>query len=75
MGKWLMFPELELDRPRKTKLIIVCRRDTSEHLGHIEWHNGWREYVFRSDEDVHWSSSCLTEVRDKLVELMAERRK
>lgn len=60
---------------RKTKRFIVQNLEKQEVLGRILYHPHWRRYVFEPLYMPIFDATCLTEIVEKINELMAERKK
>jgi len=41
-------------------------------LGTIGWHPGWKQYVFRPQDDTEWSEDCHADIGKFLHELNKE---
>jgi len=66
MNKWIKFVLIE-EKP-KTKVYSIQTIESDLEIGMIKWHPAWRKYCFFPDENTVWSTSCLYEISEFLVE-------
>ena len=45
-----------------TNVFVVVSRDGNP-IGYINWYNDWVMYVFETEPNTIWSSSCLNDVK------------
>lgn len=71
----LIFKEVPIPIPMKTKVWSVWNASTSVALGRIGWYPHWRRYVFNPASDTLYDASCLKEVVEFIEAEMAKRPK
>lgn len=65
----------ELDVPNRKTKVVEVRGYKNFFLGTVEWHNHWRQYVFRpTAEPSLWSGDCLLELQGFVRALNDEHR-
>lgn len=72
--KYLIF-NAENIQGRKTKIIHVINKSSTDELATIEWYSAWRQYCFMPnlEFDTVWNNACLTDVISVINMLMKER--
>ncbi len=68
--KHLRFDELPLEEGKKMKKYRVINESLAQVIGIIHFRGGWRQYVFRADQDVDMSRSCHKEINKFIDTLM-----
>ncbi len=72
VGIHLTFNKLPLEKGKKLHKYSVFNTKFGVDIGIIHWRGGWRQYVFRSHDDVDMSKSCHNEVNTFIDKLMKE---
>jgi hypothetical protein len=60
---------------RKTARVWVTSKRSGSTLGQIAWHGPWRQYCFWPERNTLFNVGCMDDIKAKIGELMAERRK
>ena len=58
----------------KTQSWAVVNKSGGYHLGVILWYSGWRQYVFRSNENMEYNNSCLETITKFLTRLNTDKK-
>jgi hypothetical protein len=73
--EYLIFNELIVKAPRKTKQYEVWAKESDEQLGLITWWPHWRQFVFQPRQNTLYSWDCLSGISEFIKKLMDERKK
>lgn len=66
--KWLEFDPI-LDSKGKLKQVLVSNKESGCDLGHIEYYNGWRQYIMVHKDFTQFSAGCHRELADYIDKL------
>lgn len=72
-SKWLKF--ILVNDTGKTVIIDVESKKSGELLGYINWFSHWRQYAFFPSSGMVFNQECMSDIIQKLKELMDERKK
>jgi hypothetical protein len=72
--KYLVF-YAEKNVGRKTNIIHIINKSSTNELATIEWYGAWRQYCFipNLEFDTVWNNTCLADVISVINQLMKER--
>ena len=70
-SKYLLFDK-HIVANRKTPIYEIKNKNTQDSLGFIYFNPAWRKYVFQSNPDTIFDTSCLTDIIDFIQEIQAE---
>jgi len=72
--KYLIF-NAESIKGRKTKIIHIINKSSTNEIGTIEWYGSWRQYCFMPslEFDTVWNNTCLTDIISVINGLMKGR--
>lgn len=71
---YIYFKDEEIPADRKTKIIGVYSKSSSDKLGEIRWWGAWRQYTFFPASASVWNIDCMNSIIAKIKELVDERR-
>ena len=72
MSEYLKFEE-GISPSGKTKVVYVISERTDKILGWVKWYGQWRQYAFFPADLTIWNRDCLTEIQNKIENLMKDR--
>lgn len=74
MKTFLNFVDISYKFDKKTKTINILSSMDASDLGNIMWYSPWRKYCLFPGTGIIFDSNCLTEIQNKITELMDERK-
>ena len=70
-SKYLVFDKYT-KQGRKTPIYEIKNKATLDSLGVIYFYPAWRKYVFESNPQIIYDTSCLTDIINFLQEIQTE---
>jgi hypothetical protein len=71
--RYLKFVNLQLQNEGHKTSIWSCQSRSSDELGKVKWHSGWRQYCYFPTVQAVYSDGCLMDIAGFIRQLMTER--